>query len=93
MWAGPNFAARFARPPLLEILDPPLHPVRKSKFLEVWSKLTPSVAVMKPASDLCTVSTVSQTATSTAVSRGKRKCSQCIKVGHTKRTCKGLNKS
>ena len=24
MWAGPNFAARFARPPLLEILDPPL---------------------------------------------------------------------
>ena len=70
-----------------------VHPVRKSKFLEVWSKLTPSVAVMKPASDLCTVSTVSQTATSTAVSRGKRKCSQCNKVGHTKRTCKGLNKS
>ena len=24
MWAGPNFAERFARPPLLEILDPPL---------------------------------------------------------------------
>ena len=28
-------------------------PVRKSKFLELWSQLTPSVAVMKPASDLC----------------------------------------
>ena len=30
-----------------------VHPVRKSKVLQVWSKLTPSVAVMKPASDLC----------------------------------------
>ena len=28
-------------------------PVRESKFLELWSQLTPSVAVMKPASDLC----------------------------------------
>ena len=46
-----------------------------------------------PVSISCTVSTVSQTAKSTAVSRGKRKCSQCNKVGHTKRTCKGLNKS
>ena len=24
IWTGPNFAARFARPPLLEILNPPL---------------------------------------------------------------------
>ena len=29
------------------------HPVRKSKFLALWSQLTPHVAVMKPASDLC----------------------------------------
>lgn len=32
-----------------------LHDVRKSKFMEIWSQLTPHVAVMKPASDLCFV--------------------------------------
>jgi hypothetical protein len=29
------------------------NPVRKSEFFKLWSQLTPSVAVMKPASDLC----------------------------------------
>ena len=30
-----------------------MHPVGKSKFLNLWDELTPHVDVMKPSSDLC----------------------------------------
>ena len=36
MWAGPNFAARFARPPRLEIMDPPLYIAIQKAYDTMW---------------------------------------------------------